>query len=83
MFKNLLTWINNNVLKIIGGLVVLGACFTVYNLIDINRRPPVIEVTKGSVQNHLVWSVSGKCFFVRPYTNDTVYLIPVEDCDKR
>lgn len=83
MIKNLITCINNNAFKIIGVLIVLGACFTVYNLVDVNRKPPVIEVTKGSVQNHLVWAVNGKCYFVRPYSNETVYLIPVEDCDKR
>ena len=37
---------------------------------------------KGGIQNHLVWSIKGECFFVRPATN-TVYLIRVEDCDKK
>ena len=83
MFKKLGDWINANAFKIIGVAVVLGSGAIVYNLIDVNRKPPVIEVVKGSVQNHLVWGANGKCYFVRPYTNDTVYLIPVEDCDKR
>lgn len=83
MFKGLINWMNVNVFKIIGAVIVFGACLIVYNLIDVTRKPPVIEVTKGSVQNHLVWAANGKCYFVRPYTMDTVYLIPVEDCDKR
>jgi hypothetical protein len=36
---------------------------------------------KGGIQNHLVWSIKGECYFVRPSVN-TVYLIRVEDCDK-
>jgi hypothetical protein len=83
MFKKFGNWLNTNVYKIVGTLIVFGSCFIVYNLIDVTRKPPVIEVTKGSVQNHLVWAANGKCYFVRPYSNETVYLIPVDDCDKR
>jgi hypothetical protein len=83
MFKKLGDWINVNAFKIIGVAIVIGAGATIVNLIDVNRKPPVIEVTRGSVQNHLVWAANGLCYFVRPYTNDTVYLIPVEDCNKK
>ena len=43
-------------------------------------NPPLSDF-KGGIQNHLVWSNKGECYFVRPATN-TVYLIRVEDCDK-
>jgi|LakMenEpi03Aug12_release.lakeMendotaPanAssembly.Ray.scaffolds.fasta_scaffold1142451_1 hypothetical protein len=38
---------------------------------------------KDGVQNHLVFSVKGECFFVRPHTEKTVSLIRVADCDKK
>ena len=38
---------------------------------------------KDGIQNHLIWSIKGECFFVRPHTDQTVYLIRVADCDKK
>ena len=83
MFKSILNWININAFKIIGVLIVIGACYTVFNLIDVSRKPAEIVVKEGSIQNRLVWSASGVCFFVRPMAGETVYLIPVKDCDKK
>ena len=83
MFKSIGNWINVNVFKIIGAAIVFGALFTVYNLIDVSRKPAEIVVKEGSIQNRLVWSASGNCFFVRPMAGETVYLIPVKDCDKK
>lgn len=83
MFKSLLNWMNVNAFKIIGALIVFGACYIVFNLIDVSRRPAEIVVKEGSIQNRLVWSASGSCFFVRPMAGETVYLIPVKDCDKK
>lgn len=83
MIKNLIAWFNNNTFKIVGVLIVFGALFTVYNLIDVSRKPAEIVVKEGSIQNRLVWSASGNCFFVRPMAGETVYLIPVKDCDKK
>jgi hypothetical protein len=37
---------------------------------------------KDGIQNHLVWSNTGKCYFVRPNDDVTVYLIQVPDCNK-
>jgi len=51
-------------------------------LIDVVRKPASINVAEGSIQHRLVWSTKGECFFVRPYSNETVYLIRVQDCDK-
>ena len=50
--------------------------------VDVVKKPPEVKEIKGSIQNHLTWSVKGECFFVQPYSNGTVYLIRVEDCDK-
>jgi hypothetical protein len=38
---------------------------------------------KNGIQNHLVWSIKGECFFIRPTEDDRVYLIAVPDCDKK
>jgi len=50
----------------------------------INHEIPVsLKEFKDGVQNHLVWDVKGQCFFVRPHTDVTTYLIRVVDCDKK
>lgn len=38
---------------------------------------------KDGIQNHLTWSIKGECYFVRPHTDETVYLIRVVDCDRK
>ena len=83
MFKNLFSWLQTHALRIISLSVFFGACYTVFNLIDVSRKPAEIVVKEGSIQNRLVWSASGNCFFVRPMSGETVYLIPVKDCDKK
>ena len=83
MFKKLFNYINNHAFAIILAAVAIGCITIIYNLIDVTRKPPEIVITKGGVQNHLVWAANGACYFVRPYNNETVYLIPVEDCNKK
>ena len=83
MKDKLYTWVGKNVLNITGVLLILGLGLTVVNLIDVVRKPAAIDVVEGSIQHHLVWSNKGECFFVRPYSTETVYLIRVQDCDKK
>jgi hypothetical protein len=45
------------------------------------KNPPALTDVKG-VQNHLVWDVSGNCYFVRPHNEYTNYLVAVPDCNK-
>ena len=52
----------------------------------VTRPTPTVDVLKDfkdGIQNHLVWSIKGECFFVRPHTEQTVYLIRVADCDRK
>jgi hypothetical protein len=63
-------------------LVFSAMGFAIFNLVDVVKKPPEVKEIKGSIQNHLTWSVKGECYFVQPYSNGTVYLIRVEDCDK-
>ncbi len=58
-------------------------CFIYINLTHKGKPPEPLKEFKDGIQNHLVWSIKGECFFVRPDTDVTVYLIRVADCDKK
>jgi len=47
------------------------------------KKNIVLKDYKDGVQNHLVWSLKGQCYFVRPNDDVTVYLVPVPDCDRK
>ena len=47
------------------------------------KKPELLKDYKDGVQNHLIWNIKGECFFVRPNDDITVYLIRVQDCDKK
>ena len=83
MFNKLYEWVGKNVVPIISILVGFGLVLTILNLVEIVRRPADINISEGSVQHHLVWDNKGQCYFVRPYSNEVVYLIRVQDCDKK
>ena len=83
MFNKLYAWIGKNSVVVILALLTLSSVIGIINLVDVVRKPATIDVIEGSIQHHLVWSNRGECFFVRPYSNETVYLIRVEDCDKK
>jgi len=74
-------WINQHSISLFLGAVVIALFSTILTLVDITRRPADITNVKG-VQHHLVWDISGACFFVRPSSDSTNYLIPVPDCNK-
>lgn len=83
MFNKLYVWVGKNVLTLLVVLVLISSLVTIYNLIDVVRKPASIDVVEGSIQHHLVWDNKGSCYFVRPYSNEVVYLIRVPDCDKK
>ena len=37
---------------------------------------------EGGIQNHLVWSIDGSCYFVKPNGKTSVHLIALPDCNK-
>ena len=47
------------------------------------KQNPLLKDYKDGIQNHLTWNIKGECFFVRPNDDVTVYLIRVNDCDKK
>ena len=83
MLNKFYAWIGKNSVTLIVIAVVLSCCITIYSLVDIVRKPPTLKNFGDGVQNHLVWTNKGECFFVRPYSDEVVYLIRVNDCDKK
>jgi len=62
--------------------VILIASFVTIGVVGNKDANPALKEYKDGIQNHLVWSNTGKCFFVRPNDDVTVYLIQVPDCNK-
>lgn len=83
MFDKMYAWIGKNTMKLLVILILIASGITIHNLVDVVRKPTPIQVVEGSIQHHLVWSTKGECYFVRPYSTETVYLIRVQDCDKK
>lgn len=83
MLNKFYVWIGKHSIS----LFLLALCVTagtvIVNLVDVVQKPSDTRVYKDGIQNHIVWSIKGECFFVRPYGQDAVYLVRVEDCDKR
>ena len=79
MFKNVSEFFKKHYVILIG-LILIG--FVGYNQFMSITNPPELQQFKGGIQNHLVWSIDGTCYFVRPNTTTTVYLIAVPDCNK-
>ena len=80
MFIKMIDWFKSKFFLLMSFVCVIGALYlSVDNLIN----PPSLRPFKDGVQNHLVWDVNGICYFVRPYTANTVYLVSVADCNKK
>jgi hypothetical protein len=61
-------------------------CFGLYWLFlapPLHKDNPILKDYKDGVQNHLTWDIKGQCYFVRPNDDVTVYLIRVQDCDRK
>lgn len=78
--KNILTYIRNNIGH---WLTTALACVIIYQIYSMDTKTPEFKDFKDGVQNHLVWSIKGECFFVRPHTEQTVFLVRVADCDRK
>jgi hypothetical protein len=83
MFNKFYVWLGKNIISVVVSVTLISSIIAILNLIDVVRKPNPIDVVEGSIQHHLVWSIKGECFFVRPYSSETVYLIRVNDCDKK
>lgn len=79
MFKSVSEFLKKHYAILIG-LVLIG--YVGYVQFQSLINPPELQQFKGGIQNHLVWSIDGTCYFVRPNTTATVYLVTVPDCNK-
>lgn len=65
------------------GYIAFMVCFFFVMAFYAKQEAQELKEFKDGIQNHLVWSIKGECFFVRPHAEKTVYLIRVEDCDRK
>ena len=81
--KNVFAWVKSNFWYLFSYFIFMSG-FT-YMLFEFDKytKPTELKEFKDGIQNHLVWSIKGECFFVRPHTETTVYLIRVADCDRK
>jgi hypothetical protein len=63
-------------------LILLIYWFFITPMFWSSKTSDKLKDFKDGIQNHLVWSISGQCYFVRPNDEVTVYLIKVPDCDR-
>jgi len=70
------------IIQYVFGISLMVGCIVLTDRLN-THTPEALKEFKDGVQNHLVWSLKGECFFVRPYSDVTVYLIRVSDCDKK
>lgn len=91
MFEKIGKWLINSFILhiIISMILVSGLIFaTLYTqqaweYVNTSKNPPELKDFKNGIQNHLLWSIEGNCYFVRPFTDNTVYLVSVPDCDRK
>ena len=81
--KNLLAWFKDNLWYMISYLAFMACFFVAMAYIAKEYQPKELKDFKDGIQNHLVWSIKGECFFVRPHAETTVYVIRVVDCDRK
>ena len=80
MYNSLIEWLSKN--KNIFYVALLVFVLTMYYMPYFMNRP-VDGNFDGSIQNRLVWSVKGECYFVRPLNQTDTLLVRVNDCDRK
>jgi hypothetical protein len=82
VFQDVVNWFSEHIMTIAFYFAIFLFGYSVLSLIDVTRKPVPLEQGDG-VQHHLVWDINGKCFFVKPHSQYTNYLVAVSDCDKK
>jgi len=80
--SNIFSWLKKNILEILIFCVFIFIAYEVY-LGNFHKSPVERRDFKDGIQNHLVWSIKNECYFVHPQVDDTVYLVRVQDCDRK
>jgi len=86
--QKIYSWVGKNLVNVAIGVSMLFAFVLGWSAIDkykdhLPKFPLEVADFKGGIQNHLVWSMKGECYFVRAVTDQTVLLVRVDDCDKK
>ena len=79
MFSKLNNWYISNKNTFL--IAILVFVLTMYYMPYFMNRP-IAGNFADSIQNRLVWSVKGECYFVRPLNQTDTLLVRVNDCDK-
>jgi hypothetical protein len=70
------------VLVLLSVIWIIAYTFSFFDKLNTHTSETLKEFKDG-IQNHLVFDIKGRCFFVRPKDDVTVYLISVPDCDRK
>jgi hypothetical protein len=86
--NKLFLWFGKNTVNFLMGVAIVFSLVAGWFVADkykdhMPKFPLEVAEFKGGIQNHLVWSMKGECYFVRAVTEQTVLLVRVEDCDKK
>ena len=79
--KKIFVFIRENVMNWL--LTILSAFLVIYWYQTQLHTPVDFRDFKDGIQNHLLWSIKGECYFAKPQAEQTVYLVRVVDCDKK
>ena len=81
MIRTALGWLWSNFPNILA--IVLSGALLAYGVMIFKERMSLENRQfENGIQNHLVWSIKGECFFTKPTYTETVYLVRVTDCDR-
>ena len=76
-------YIKDNGKLILETILFIGLVVYLFWMPPLHKDNPILKDYKDGVQNHLTWDIKGQCYFVRPNDDVTVYLIRVQDCDRK
>ena len=74
-------WLKENLLVMVAWLFAIA--IIIGNFMYEKPPNPTLKEYKDGIQNHLIWNIKGECYFVRPNDDVTVYLVRVQDCDRK
>lgn len=86
--KSTINWIKENygnvLFSFVVGIAIILYAYSMIEAVTNNKKGAApLKEYKDGIQNHLIWDIKGQCFFVRPNDDVTVYLVRVQDCDKK
>lgn len=79
MIKSLINWFSNKKSLLVFGTFV----FLITVILTPHFQNRLLSQSNDTeIKNHLVWSIKGECYFVKPLNATDNLLVRVSDCDK-